>query len=113
MALTRDCLRVLKPGAALRIGVPDAGMLLRSYAGDGRDLESYSPNRPTRMLAVQETFYWHHHVTMYDEPTLLMLFNDAGFREPRRCGFGCTQLPLMPDSETRRDGTLYVEAVAP
>jgi predicted SAM-dependent methyltransferase len=111
LALTRDCYRLLKPGARLRIGVPDAGMLLHSYVGDGLELEAYSPGRPTRLLAVQETFYWHHHVTMYDEETLRLLLSTAGFDAPERREFGQTDLPLVPDTLARRHGTLYMEAV--
>jgi predicted SAM-dependent methyltransferase len=112
LALTRDCHRVLKPGARLRIGVPDAGALLKSYAGDGNLIAEYSPGRPSPILALQETFYWHHHVTMYDNQTLIMLFGEAGFSQVSARDFGDSNLPLMPDSEARRLATLYVEGVA-
>lgn len=112
LALTRECRRVLEPGAVLRVGVPDAGMLARSYADDGVGLEAYCAGRPTRMLALQETFYWHDHVTMYDEETLTLLLRTAGFADVQRRSFGETALPVTADTEARRHGTLYVESHA-
>lgn len=93
----------------MRIGVPDAGLLLESYSTDGAALESLAPGRPNRLLAVQETFYWHSHTTMYDEDLLIMLMRDAGFRDVRRREPNDTDLPVNPDTEVRREGTLYVE----
>lgn len=107
----RECHRVLKPGAIARAGVPDAGRLLTSYAGDGEYLEKLHPGRPTRMLAVQELFYWHRHCTMFDTETLALVFRSAGFPEPEERQFGETALPDTPDTERRRDETLYMEAV--
>lgn len=106
----RDCWRTLKPGGILRVGVPDAGRLLRSYAGDGDYLESLHPGRPTRLLAAQELFYWHRHLTMFDAETLSYLFRAAGFQTPEERAFGDTRLPRPPDTESRRPETLYVEA---
>jgi len=64
--LTREWHRVLEPGGVLRIGVPDAGAYLCSYAEDGDFLGNVRPECATRMLAVQALFYWPHHQTMYD-----------------------------------------------
>lgn len=108
-----ESFRVLKPGGILRIGVPDAGELLRSYVGDGERIEAIHPGRPTRMLAVQELFYWHRHTTMYDEETLALMFRAAGFPDPVSREFGDTNLTTAPDTERRRAETLYMEAVKP
>jgi predicted SAM-dependent methyltransferase len=106
----RECHRVLKPGAIARVGVPDAGRLIQSYAGDRTYLQDLHPDRPTAMLALQELFYWHRHCTMFDVETLALVFESAGFRDPVERSFGETALALVPDTERRRAETLYMEA---
>jgi predicted SAM-dependent methyltransferase len=106
-AFAQECLRVLKPGGVLRIGVPDAGALLESYAGTGDP--AWARSRPTPMLAVHSLFYGHDHRAMYDEQTLTLLLRAAGFAETQRCAFGEGWLQPSPDTEHRRSGTLYVE----
>jgi predicted SAM-dependent methyltransferase len=113
LGLMDETMRVLRPGGILRIGVPDAGALLRSYVGDGARIEQIHPGRPTRMLAVQELFYWHRHTTMYDEETLALMFTAVGFPAPSARTFGDTDLGAAPDTERRRAETLYMEAVRP
>lgn len=108
-----ESFRVLKPGGILRVGVPDAGELLKSYVGDGERIEAIHPGRPTRMLAVQELFYWHRHTTMYDEETLTLMFRAGGFPNPAARKFGDTNLETAPDTERRRAETLYMEATKP
>lgn len=111
--LMDECFRVLRPGGIMRIGVPDAGELLQSYVGDGKYLESIHPGRPTRLLGVQELFYWHRHTAMYDEDTLALMFRAGGFPDATRRQFGDTDLDIAPDTERRRAETLYMEATRP
>jgi len=108
-----ECFRILKPGGILRVGVPDAGRLIRSYAGDREYLERLHPDRPTGLIAVQELFYWHRHCAMFDTETLELLFRANGFSSPRECAFGDTELSHAPDTERRRAETLYMEARKP
>jgi predicted SAM-dependent methyltransferase len=108
-AFTVECLRVLKRGAALRIGVPDAGLCLRSYAGQADP--DWARSRPTPMLAVQALFYENGHRAMYDGETLAGLCRAAGFATAEPTAFGSGRLGPEADSPERRDGTLYVEAV--
>lgn len=109
----RECFRVLKPGGILRVGVPDAGRLIRSYAGDRGYLENLHPGRPTALIAVQELFYWHRHCAMFDGETLEVLFRASGFPDPQERAFGESDLDQAPDTERRRANTLYVEARKP
>jgi predicted SAM-dependent methyltransferase len=109
----RECHRVLRPGGILRVGVPDAGKLIRSYAGDQSYLEELHPGRPAALLAVQELFYWHRHCAMFDTETLSLLVRAAGFPDPRERAFGDTDLDQAPDTERRRANTLYIEARKP
>jgi predicted SAM-dependent methyltransferase len=111
--LMRECHRVLKPGGLLRVGVPDAGKLIRSYGADRTYLETLHPGRPTAMLAVQELFYWHRHCALFDTETLCLVFQASGFPDPREHEFGDSGLGQVPDTERRRAETLYVEARKP
>lgn len=110
-ALALECLRVLKPGGVLRIGVPDAGHVVQSYAG-GWD-PGWALDSATGMIAIQRLFYEHGHRAMYDGQTLKLLLRTAGFTGVERRGFGEGRQQPNADSEARRAGTLYVEGVKP
>lgn len=112
-AFMQECCRVLKPGGILRVGVPDAGKLIRSYSSDREYVEALHPDRPTAMLAVQELFYWHRHCAMFDVETLCLFFRASGFPDPQERDFGESALGDVPDTERRRAETLYVEAHKP
>lgn len=112
LALARDATRVLAPGGIFRVAVPDAGPLLRSYAGT--DDEELALSRAARMQAVTALFYGHGHRTMYDAELLTALCELAGLDAVEVCDFRQSRLgESVPDSEHRREGTLYVEGVKP
>jgi predicted SAM-dependent methyltransferase len=108
--LMAESVRALRPGGVIRVAVPDAGLLLRSYAGT--DDEDWALSQPTRMEAVMSLFYEHGHRTMYDAELLIALVAGAGARDVRAMAFRESRLgSAVPDSELRRDGTLYVEGI--
>jgi predicted SAM-dependent methyltransferase len=110
LRLMRETYRVLKPGGIVRVGVPDAGRYIQSYASEEQDIISkLKPGRPTALIALQEVFYWHGHKTMYDEESLSLLLEDAGFRSVQFKPFGVSELPSAPDTPSRAEETLYVE----
>jgi predicted SAM-dependent methyltransferase len=110
-AFARECFRVLRPGGTLRIAVPDAGRLVQSVVEHGAGvIEETRPGRPTPILAMQEIFYWYYHRTMYDAETLTLMCHAAGFEDVQNKPYGETALPVCPDTESRRPGTLYIES---
>jgi predicted SAM-dependent methyltransferase len=112
LAVARDAVRALRPGGVFRVAVPDAGLLLRSYAGT--DDEEWALSRPTRMQSVMSLFYENGHTTMYDEQLLTVLCELAGLTDVTARQFGESAIEgPAPDSEHRRSGTLYVEGVKP
>jgi SAM-dependent methyltransferase len=111
-ALVRECLRVLRPGGVLRIGVPDLDRYVASYLGSDDLIDRVRPGRPTRAIALGEPFFLHGHRCMYDFEPLAKTCIDSGFAAVERSGFGGGRIAPSPDSISRRDETLYVEAVA-
>jgi predicted SAM-dependent methyltransferase len=107
--LAQECLRALKPGGILRIGVPDAGACVASYAGLADP--DWARSQPTGLLAVQALFYEHGHKAMYDRETLVLMCRAAGFPIARAREWGDSDIEPAPDTEARRSGTLYVECV--
>lgn len=112
LALTRECHRLLRPGGILRIGVPDFGRYANDYADGHGFIAGVRPEVPTPLFALAEVVYGYGHRSLWDEATLVGLLGEVGFAA-RGCAFGETALDEAPDSEHRRDETLYVEAVKP
>jgi predicted SAM-dependent methyltransferase len=108
-ALTKECLRVLKPDGILRIGVPDAGACVASYAGLVDP--GWARSQPTGLLAVQALFYEHGHKAMYDAETLSLMCRASGFQVVQARDWGDSGIEPVPDTESRKGGTLYVECV--
>jgi predicted SAM-dependent methyltransferase len=98
--LARESHRLLRPGGVLRIGVPDCGTPDIGW-----------PDAPTRLLALHEFFAEPGHQTMYDAETLGLIVRAAGFEVVEQRAFGESRIEPAPDSEHRRVGSLYVEAV--
>lgn len=98
--LAQESHRLLRPGGVLRIGVPDCGTPDVGW-----------PDAPTRLLALHEFFAEPGHRTMYDAETLGLILRAAGFDLVEQRAFGESRIEPAPDSEHRRVGSLYVEAV--
>jgi predicted SAM-dependent methyltransferase len=110
LSLTRECHRLLRPGGILRIGVPDFGRYARGYVNGDGFIAGIRPEVPTPLFALAEVTYDYGHRSLWDEATLVGLLAEVGF-SARGCAFGESALEEAPDSEHRRDETLYVEAV--
>ena len=114
--LLRECLRALKPGGVLRLSTPDAGLYLRSYAGDGEFLRhsSFAEPAETAMDRVNQMMReYGQHLWCYDAESLMLLLSKVGFSQVVEQKFGESLDPAMRgiDSEGRAFESLYVEAV--
>jgi predicted SAM-dependent methyltransferase len=113
ITLLDECYRVMRPGGIMRIGVPDFGKYLRSYASDRSEIEALRPGRPTALLALAEVVLAHGHRSAWDGETLTVVLEAAGFVDARVCDWGDSWIEPAPDSEARRPESVYAEARKP
>ena len=110
----RECRRVLKKGAHIRIAMPDLDRIVERYMSDdwraGGDMFAlgfdWVMNR-CEMLNIAMREWGHKHV--YNEEELIRIANLAGFRVAGKCGNGQSDLPYFRDLETRPGSTLIME----
>lgn len=111
--LLAECRRVLAPAGIVRLGVPDFGRYMESYATDGAFLEHQRPGRPTRLLAAAEVALAHGHRSVWDCETLELALREAGFVDCRCRLWGESSLDPAPDSPLREPESVYAEARRP
>ena len=126
--LFRECLRILKPGATLRIIVPDVSLFIINYANGNKEwfkkwedimmVRSEDPERAKRRIAtpmeaisfVTQEFL---HVACWDFDTMKHYLEKNGFRDVKKTTHreGRQQnLLLDSDDEGRKYVSLYLEA---
>jgi predicted SAM-dependent methyltransferase len=113
ISMLDDCRRVLRSGGKIRVGVPDFGRYLQSYAGDGSFIERNRPGRPTPLLAVAEVALSHGHRSVWDGPTLVRTLEEAGFTDAQVRPFGDSSIQDDLDSPIRESESIYAEATKP
>jgi len=113
MQFLKECHRLLRPDGVLRIAVPDFGRYLLDYARDGHYIAQTMPGRPTQLLALAEIAYGYGHRSIWDHSTLILFLAEVGFDRISQCEFAQSSLETPPDSENRREQSLYVEARKP
>ncbi len=117
--MTEIC-RSLKPKGALRVIVPDAEWVMRSYFDRPTELlghlvgtDTVPTDRITPVEVVNDYFrqrYEHHF--LYDFPAMEKLLKSAGFAQVQRVSFGESDVfqdLALDDSKYQRE-SLYVEA---
>jgi predicted SAM-dependent methyltransferase len=125
-ALVRRCHRVLAPGGVLRLRVPDNARFWTNY------LKEYAAvrERPRQEWTTEHTRWieWffrdicvtkpgrftphsfgHYHKWMYDDVSLIALFEKVGFREVDRMPFRKSRIPGIDAVEARDE--LIVEGI--
>jgi predicted SAM-dependent methyltransferase len=113
LELLSSCRDVLQPGGVIRVGVPDFGRYMESYAADRAFIEELRPRRPTPLLALAEVALHHGHRSIWDGQTLERALTDSGFEHAAVRAFGESALEPAPDDPDRRPETVYAEAVKP
>lgn len=112
--LTKECLRVLKPGGILRIVVPDLKQLVQDYLADSNSMASH---RFIERLSLSHT--WQdllhrgaHHQQMFDGRSLLEMLREAGFENAQLSNFRESRITNLAglEPEQRRHESIYVEA---
>jgi cyclopropane fatty-acyl-phospholipid synthase-like methyltransferase len=116
LALMKDCHRVMKPGTVIRVVVPDAGKLIKSYhdnfLGYFDEMSSTSSARSTQAGKLWELLLGDEHRAIYDWDTLERLFLDAGFKDPKQERFRHSRSPIIQTEATDMyaDLSLFGEA---
>jgi predicted SAM-dependent methyltransferase len=113
LKMLEECYRVLAPGGRIRLGVPDFGTYLRSYAGDREFIERNRPGRPTPLLAVAEVALGHGHRSVWDGETLVRVLEESGFTGAEVRTFGDSSIQDGIDSRQREPESVYAEAEKP
>ena len=121
-AFLREAHRALHPGGVIRTSTPDLeGLAQALLARDARGLEvhrSHGYAASTHGELVNNYVYGSGHRRLYDEETLALLLEQAGFVEPRRCAFGESAFEVLRgidrhDPRGLEQLVLCVEAVKP
>lgn len=113
LRILEECHRVLLPGGIVRLGVPDFGRYMESYAGDRQLVERLRPGRPTPLLAVAEVAFHHGHRSVWDGETLELVLREVGFSDATVRPFGDSMLEPAPDTPMREAESVYAEARKP
>lgn len=115
LALSRECLRLLKPGGILRIGMPDLADVVRQYAENDWRLpwmKKYGYEHiQTRAENINIAFREWEHKWLYDREELHRRLREAGFAAIRDCQRRESMVEALRGLETRDETLLVVEAV--
>jgi len=116
--LLKECFRILRPGACLRLIVPDGEKLIRTYIENPSELVGRrNGNRKGFAMEAVNSFFRqrYEHQFIYDWPMLEDQLKRAAFGEVSHVDYqqGKASLGIMLDDEKYSWESLYVEAVKP
>ncbi|MGB7160680.1 MAG: methyltransferase domain-containing protein [Tepidisphaeraceae bacterium] len=133
LRLLREGRRVVRPGGHVRMLVPDLAGIVQEYLGQIRMPDALHDDDPARRMCrrllmrgeqrggrgLAYSLYlsrtdFHSHKWMYDGPSLVKLFNEAGFADARVMGFRESAIPHLDKVEmpTRSLGGIGVAVEA-
>jgi predicted SAM-dependent methyltransferase len=110
-AMIRECFRIMKGGAIIRIVTPSIGFLIRLFSQDRSELENkyiewatkqFVPNAPIPLPSfVFNNFVrqWGHQF-IYDRATLRYVLSEAGFVDLKECRIGQSDHAKLRNLET-------------
>jgi predicted SAM-dependent methyltransferase len=114
LKIAKECFRVLKEGAVIRIAVPDLGLLVREYIEDKDPMASHTfLSRLSLTHSLRDIVHpGSNHAQMFDRRSLMRLFQSAGFANPVSRPFRDSVIPDIDRLElnVRQRESLYVEA---
>ncbi|HTY94071.1 MAG TPA: methyltransferase domain-containing protein, partial [Steroidobacteraceae bacterium] len=105
----RECFRTLKPGAWLRVSVPD---IRRFVLHDGsHPISPGAPALPFQALAISFATQMHFHRSTWDAELLVRVLSDVGFSNVRPVAYQAgTDSRLIKDDHDKANESVYVEA---
>lgn len=117
IALLSECLRVLLPGGRIRLIMPDAEKILRTYLDNPTLLVSRRPVESGEAMESVNSFFRqrYEHQCLYDFGLARNALESAGFVEVARVTFGtgaCPQEMILDDPKYQWE-SLYIEARKP
>ena len=99
----RECLRVMRPDAVLRVAVPDLDTMIATY--DPGQVEAWLEDLlEVRRRGAKNRHWWH-----YNEQSLRTLLNEIGYRESYRCEHNVSLHTELSGIDCR-PGSLVIEA---
>jgi len=116
-ALLKECLRILKPGACVRLIVPDGETILTTYLKNPAELIAKRGMESPFAIDVVNSYFRqrYEHQYIYDWSMLQNEFVKLGFSDVRRVSYkeGVISQPIILDDEKYAWESLYVEASKP
>lgn len=110
----KEIYRVLKPGATLRLIMPDGEIYLDIYhkRKNGENIKMpYEDGYISTMHRINGIFRNHGHQFIYDYNTVELILKDSGFEQIKKEQFNQGQnKQLLRDSAHRKIESLYIEA---
>lgn len=127
--LLHECHRIMKPGAVIRVVLPDISLFIERYRDqdaawfkqwerlmftDSTDPDRAKRRLATPMQAISFVTQEYGHVSCWDFETLSHYLQQSGFREIKKWRFRegiCPELLIDLDAEDRKFVSVYVEAI--
>jgi len=112
--LARELCRILGPGRCLRIVVPDAELIMRSYFDAPNELVAWRGCAKKTPMEVVNSYFRqrYEHQFLYDWTIMEKMLYRAGFNKILRVSFKRAEMcqPIMLDDQKYEWESLYVEA---
>lgn len=112
----KECFRVMKRGAPIRVCVPDIE-LINKFIGADHKMEWYYPKimnlKKPSMFDRIKNYFLRHHKWMYDKESMTDLLHEAGFVDVKPTKYRESFIEEAKLLDTYPDHTLYIDAMKP